>query len=427
MGGSSKASRASAGAIEAQRRMLRDIDSINTPDIERMRVALESPELLEQEALLLGPSAMENISLNPETRAAQILALQQMAELGETGLRPEDLAAGRMIGRGVAGEAQSALEGLDKQARARGIEDSGIALQQALDVSGEATNQELQRQADIVNQNLSRRRGALASQANLAGNLRSSDYGEAAQQASARDAIEAFNLAQSRQKSLERQQYADQAVDTANQQQIYNKGLLQQDFQNRMAKASAASQQLGNQASLLQQQSAAKQAAAQQKGGALGSIAGTLAGVGLAAATGGGSTALSLGAGMGGSIGGGLGVGISDRNEKENIRKPSTEEVMGGVEEMLEKVTPYKYDYKNPAYGEGEQMGVMAQDLEKSELGRQFVSRAGGEGGQEDIVNPDAPKVVEYGNMQGAQLAGLAALYEKVKGLEKKVDKKKGK
>lgn len=70
----------------------------------------------------------------------------------------------------------------------------------------------------------------------------------------------------------------------------------------------------------------------------------------------------------------GLGMGLagmyamSDRRLKKDIEDGDADS-----EEFLSALKSYKFKYKDEKYGEGEQLGVMAQDLARSKHGRQAV------------------------------------------------------
>jgi hypothetical protein len=57
------------------------------------------------------------------------------------------------------------------------------------------------------------------------------------------------------------------------------------------------------------------------------------------------------------------------------------------------------YDYKDPANGEGRRRGVMAQDLERSEVGKVFVREG-----------PDGLKRVDTGGLTLALVAEVARM-----------------
>lgn len=98
-----------------------------------------------------------------------------------------------------------------------------------------------------------------------------------------------------------------------------------------------------------------------------------------------------------------IGSLFSDRRVKKNVRPASD------VDSMLERLKSYEYEYKDPdkpLRGRGRHISVMAQDLEKSELGREMVH--------------DTPegKVVNYGKGLGTMLAAIARVHERVSDLE---------
>lgn len=100
------------------------------------------------------------------------------------------------------------------------------------------------------------RMNALNSMASTASQIEAQDYSRQANTATAQDAIQKFN-AQVRNTAGQynnqtQQQLANQKASTANQQEIYNKGLQQQDYNNRLNRANAsigmATQTANNQA-----------------------------------------------------------------------------------------------------------------------------------------------------------------------------------
>jgi hypothetical protein len=96
----------------------------------------------------------------------------------------------------------------------------------------------------------------------------------------------------------------------------------------------------------------------------------------------------------------------SDENAKKDIepKKYAMEE----IEQFLKVLKPSSYEYKDAKHGTGEKMGVMAQDLEKSEIGKTMVDTA-----------PDGTKVVDTNKAIGAMLAAMSDMSKRVKKLEK--------
>jgi len=99
--------------------------------------------------------------------------------------------------------------------------------------------------------------------------------------------------------------------------------------------------------------------------------------------------------------GGSVAAMFSDRNLKKDIRRGDH-----SIEEFLNELSAFQYKYKK---GDGkDKLGVMAQDLEKSKLGKQMV-----------LETPDG-KMVDYGQGFSAMMAAIAYLNDKVKKVEGK-------
>lgn len=93
---------------------------------------------------------------------------------------------------------------------------------------------------------------------------------------------------------------------------------------------------------------------------------------------------------------------VSDETKKKD-KKDGSE----AADSFLEALHSYTYKYKNPEkHGEGTQLGVMAQDLEKTPVGKQMV-----------IDTPEG-KMVDYGKGYGAVLAAMSNLHERLKKIE---------
>jgi len=99
------------------------------------------------------------------------------------------------------------------------------------------------------------------------------------------------------------------------------------------------------------------------------------------------------------------GVALSDEDQKTGITNSPE-----SIRDLLRKVQPHEYEYKDPGgplEPPGKHFGVMAQELEKSPVGKSFVTDT-----------PDG-KVVNYGQMAGVQMAGLADHEDRIADLEK--------
>ena len=95
-------------------------------------------------------------------------------------------------------------------------------------------------------------------------------------------------------------------------------------------------------------------------------------------------------------------ITASDYRLKTDINKLQEEESLSleQIDELLTVLTPYTFQYKDQTYGAGKRFGIMAQDLEKSDVGKQFV------------IDTPVGKMVDFGNMMGLIVASQAYLHE---------------
>lgn len=266
---------AAKGQQKSQERMYKEMlarmAGIDLPSVEDQKLNLllqqsqgtYTPEL--EAALALGPSAMEQVAIDPRLRQQQMAALEQYAQVAQSGATPADEAMMEMVRRNAASEAQAKQGQILQEMQARGQGGSGAELIAKLQAneSGADRLQQAQLQEAVAKQNA--RMAALAQQANLASGVRSQDYGQQTDLAKSRDVISQFNLQNQQNvgqrnvgsKNLAQQQnlqnaqaIANQNVALQNQQQMHNKGLLQQQFQNQITKATGQNQAGQNLASM---------------------------------------------------------------------------------------------------------------------------------------------------------------------------------
>lgn len=84
--------------------------------------------------------------------------------------------------------------------------------------------------------------------------------------------------------------------------------------------------------------------------------------------------------------------------------KKNIKEVKGNwVEDFLNKLSPKTFEYKEKKHGEGPRAGVMAQDLLKSDLGKETVTQT-----DDGMLGVDVHKLI------GVQLAALKHLSDKI-------------
>jgi hypothetical protein len=112
------------------------------------------------------------------------------------------------------------------------------------------------------------------------------------------------------------------------------------------------------------------------------------------------------GEGILGAAMGGLGLALSDERKKQSVKAGEQ-----AATSFLSAIQPKTYEY-SPAgmqsgmAAPGTHLGVMAQDLERTPVGRAAVQ------------NTPAGKVVDYGQLGGTMLAGLAALNSRLNKVE---------
>ncbi len=116
------------------------------------------------------------------------------------------------------------------------------------------------------------------------------------------------------------------------------------------------------------------------------------------------SLASSIAGGMTGGAAGALGSTPIPPTRSDQKLKKDIEDFDAGA--FLDKLVPSKYKYKNPSHGSGEQVGVMAQDIEK--------------GAPQLVVDTPEGKVVDYSKAGGPLFASLASLHKRLKKVEDK-------
>lgn len=114
------------------------------------------------------------------------------------------------------------------------------------------------------------------------------------------------------------------------------------------------------------------------------------------------NTASSVGSGLGAL--GSLAILASDKNVKKNIRAGDK-----AVEHTLSALAAKTYDYKSARHGAGPQIGILAQDLERTPLGRSAV-----------VPHPEGFRAVDLPRGLSISLAGLANLNKRLQRVEGK-------
>lgn len=290
-----------AAAMDAVQKAYQQFANLDIPDTEKMKLALETPEVqgviapyLEQ-AVQQGPSAMEDIAIDPRLKQAQMSALDTLSKMGQTGLTSADRASLNEIRRAGAGEEQARQNQILQSMQQRGVGGSGVELAAKLASSQQQADRSSVQADSLAKMGQERMLEAITQSGQLGGSIRAQDYGEQQNLAGAKDQIARFNAQQSgdvnarnialqnaaQQKNLsEKQRTYEQAIGTRNMQQQFNKNLAQQEFDNRMSKAAGVAGQLGNVGKAYSDKAAATAAMWSQIGGAAGQAGAGMAGSG---------------------------------------------------------------------------------------------------------------------------------------------------
>lgn len=287
--GAQAAGKGERSARDAMSEILGNLQNVKVPTVEEQRIQLEmlkeagifTPEQIAE--IQQDPARIAQIVEDPALKDIQLQVMEQMARRGQMGLAPEDRAALNTIRAQTAQQEKGSREAILQNMAARGAGGSGQELAAQLAASQGAA-QTASQQGDAIASQASRNAlEAIAQRANIAGQARSADFNTQAQNVQARNAVENFNtqlkantmkenvgarnLAQ-QQNLGSRQRVMDENVGLKNQQEMYNKALIQQNFQNQMAKTGAVNTALGDKAQMNMQQGYNRAAMYGQMGGA---------------------------------------------------------------------------------------------------------------------------------------------------------------
>lgn len=338
-----------------------------------------------EQTFQMGPSAMQGVQVDPRLAQAQMSALNQLSQTGQTGMTPAQAAALQEAQRQAASQTQAKSSQLEDEFARRGMGGSGAELAARLSAS--------QQGADLASQNSNAtmqmaQQNALAAMGQsgaLAGQMSGQQFGQQQAIAQAKDYINQFNTQNQQSIAGQNTNSANQAnaynvqnaqqignsnANIGNQQAMYNAGMVQQNYQNQMSKAGAMA---GISTGLGQLQSQNNHYDSQAQGQMMGNVIGGAAQIG--------------GAAM-----------MSDEKLKTDVKHFD-------ASSFLDKLVPSEYKYKDPSHGDGKQVGVMAQDVEKD--APQLVGH-----------NEKGDKYIDYNKAGGPILASLAALHERLNKLE---------
>ncbi len=339
-----------------------------------------SPE--DAQVALAQQSEMGNITLDPALKQAQMEALAGLQDIsGSGGMTAMDQANLSKIKSQEDTANRGKREAILQNAQSRGMGGSGMELMAQLQNQQDSASRTSQRDMDVAAQAQQRALEALMQGGTMAGNMQNQDFNRQAQIASANDAISKFNTQNQQQVNLtntgarnlaqeknlaSKQSVHNSNVGTANQQQIANKNLKQVNFDNELKKRGGMTGVATNNAI---NEGRDSQASADANNELIGA----------------GISAMAM---------------MSDERCKEDIEKFD-------AADFLDSLTGYKYNYKDKKHGEGPHVGVMAQDLLKTDAGSKLVSET-----------PEG-MVVDYAKAGPQMMASLADINERLKKIEK--------
>lgn len=201
-----------AGADEKQKRALEE-------EAYRLYGDISAPTLEKVLAEKVGPSAMEGLPKDFGNKSARNLALQRIMEMGLSGGNDPESQLALEEGRRAAAAYDQQTQGAIRAGfQRRGLGGAGEAV--AAQVAQQQGADRMARSGlEAAADKRSRALAALAQSGAMAGQFEGQDFQQAAQVADARDRIAQFN------------------ANLAQQTNLYNSGLQQQDFNNRMGVA----------------------------------------------------------------------------------------------------------------------------------------------------------------------------------------------
>ena len=408
-GGPGKGDKAATAALQSA---VANINSIPLPLLqnytpeELVQQGLISPE--DYQAVLQSGTAFSDLIGSEEAKTAQLDVLRRLQDISsEGGLTAMDRQQLDKIKSETATQERGQRDAILQNAAQKGMAGSGVELVSNLVNQQGSANRAAQAGTDVAAMAQKRALEALLQSGNVASNIDTAETNRQTQIARAKDAIAQFNAnaagvaannnTQARNDAQVRnlnaaQTIANQNLENRNVAQERNLNLPQAQFENNMNKAKAVvtpTTNLANQYTNIGQLN-------RNMTGNIQSTVGQLFG-----SVGGGSSnpnpasSFNQTAAMNG-------LPWSDENLKEDVEPFD-------ASDFLDKITGYKYKYTDrPDLPEGEHVGVMAQDLEKSVVGKDLVK---------DTPNG---KMVDYSKAGGPIFAALADLNERLKKTEGK-------
>lgn len=412
----------------------------------QLQKAVLGGELTTEQAqtILQQESEMKGIQEDPALRGYQMGGLADLQKIVDSeGLDPQERAKLEQMLSQSATQERGQREAIMANARERGISGSGIELLNNLTAQQGSADRASQAGFDITAEGDARKRQAMQDLLQGSSAVRGQEFTQAGDVAKAQDAINQWNAANKQNVELSKTRDENQAnlynwqrantvsdknTDIANQQATFNAGANQQNYQNWLNKTMGATGQLNN---ISQSGQAQSMAGAKMLGSSLEQADKNLS----SAASSFGSdednktsvydiTLADLlkddedkdkdkGGGMGGmdmsSIMGMFGGGEGAAGAAGGAEGASAAGAFASDEnakKMMDELHPIEFEYKKGKGPGGKHVGIIAQDLEKSDMGSKAV-----------FEGPDG-KMVSGVDSIGPLYAGVADLNARLKKIE---------
>lgn len=257
-------------AYDLIQQSIQDLQAIGVPSAQAQEIVLQkyqsagqlTPEL--EQAVRQGDSGLGDISTDERTKEAQMNALTELQGIGEGGVRLSDKATENKLMGDIEARSRGARGAIVQNQREKSQYGGGAELANLLqNQQDEAT------QSNAVGTNLNaqaqdRALQAIVESGKLGGQMQSTEFEQKAKQKAAQDAINQFNT-QNQQGVVARnaaakntaqasnlanaQQISNANTGVTNQQEVYNKGLKEKEYQDRLQKATLAANARSGQAS----------------------------------------------------------------------------------------------------------------------------------------------------------------------------------
>lgn len=256
------------GASDLQRQALAEISKIQFPSVDAMKIYLQklvqqgklTPEMANTFAQQ--KTAYDDMNIDPTGRDAQIQALSRLKDVADQGgMDSIDKARVLDINNAVDTDNRGAQDAIVQNAQERGVGGSGVELAARLQAQQGAATRGANNASQVSADAQARALQALQASGNMGTTVYGEDAQTAEKKAEAQDVINRFNTGNAQNvenanvatrndaqaKNLaETQRVADTNTNNTNSAEVHNKGLLETDFQNQMAKAGAMAGQYNN-------------------------------------------------------------------------------------------------------------------------------------------------------------------------------------